>query len=116
MEICEILLKIQFLKPNLFDFDNNGEPRKSLVNLKLEEWLKKLNLEQYFTNFHANLITDIDRVGHRKRILLSVAGPKGLRKRSGKVKVETIRKKSQEKDKIKVGHRKRILLSVAGPK
>ena len=106
-------------RENLFDFDNNGEPRKSLVNLKLEEWLKKLNLEQYFTNFHANLITDmdriiniwdeellsileIDRVGHRKRILLSVAGPKGLKKRSGKVKVETIRKKSQEKDKTKV--------------
>jgi len=116
---CSVLIESLKDRENLFDFDTNGEPRKSLVNLKLEEWLKKLNLEQYFTNFHANLITDmdriiniwdeellsileIDRVGHRKRILLSVAGPKGLRKRSGKVKVETIRKKSQEKDKIKV--------------
>merc|ERR1719266_883636 len=40
-------------------------------------------------------ILEIDRVGHRKRILLSVAGPKGLKARSGKVKVDTIIRKSK---------------------
>jgi len=116
---CSVLIDSLKDRDNLFDFDNNGEPRKSLVNLKLEDWLRKINLEQYSNHFQENLITEmdriiniwdeellsileIDRIGHRKRILLSVAGPKGLRKRSGNVKVDTMRKKSQEKDKVKI--------------
>jgi len=116
---CSVLIDSLRDRDNLFDFDSNGEPNKSLGNLKMEDWLKKLNLAQYSNNFHANLITDmdriiniwdeellsiieIDRVGHRKRILLSVAGPKGVRKRSGNIKIETMRKKSQEKEREQV--------------
>ena len=116
---CSVLIDSLKDRDNLFDFDSNGEPRKSLANLKMEDWLRKLNLEQYSHNFQANLITDmdrilniwdeellsiieIDRIGHRKRILLSVAGTKGLRKRSGNIKVETMKKKSQEKEKDKM--------------
>ena len=99
-------------RSNGFNFDTNGEPKSNLLKLNVEEWLKKIKLEQYVDNFRENLMTEmeriidiwdeelvsileIDRIGHRKRILLSVAGTKGLKKRCGKI--DTIRRKSVDK-------------------
>ena len=63
-----------------------------------------IGLEVYMQNFQANLynemdrviaiwddeltsILDIEKIGHRKRILLSLAGREGMPQRFGKVKV-----------------------------
>ena len=99
-------------RSNDFNFDSNGLPKTDLLKLNVTDWLKRIKLEQYVDNFKDNLMTEmeriidiwdeelvsileIDRVGHRKRILLSVAGPKGLKKRCGKI--DTIRRKSVDK-------------------
>ena len=112
---CSVLIDSLKDRKHVFDFDSNQEPKKSLVKMTLEEWLASIKLERYIETFRENLMTDmdriiniwdeellsileIDRVGHRKRILLSVAGPKGLKKRSGKVKVETMIRKSKTKE------------------
>ena len=72
------------------------------MSLTMEEWLKSLSLLQYLPNFKENLFTSMERVaaiwddeltsileinkiGHRKRILLSVAGREGMPNRFGKV-------------------------------
>ena len=76
-------------------------------NLTLKEWLNSLKLAQYLSAFQDNLysdmdrikniwddellsILDIDKIGHRKRILLSLAGREGLLNRFGKVQVRLI--------------------------
>ena len=109
---CSVLIDSLKDRKHQFDFDSNQEPKATLGQMRLEEWLASIKLERYVDNFRENLITDmervtniwdeellsileIDRVGHRKRILLSVAGPKGLKARSGKVKVDTIVRKSK---------------------
>ena len=109
---CAVLIDSLRDRANDFDFDANQEPKSTLVKMNVEDWLAKIKLEQYLDNFRDNLMTDmerimgvwdeelvsileIDRVGHRKRILLSVAGPGGLKKRCGKV--DTIRRKSVDK-------------------
>ena len=93
---CTVLIDSLKDRSNDFDFDSNQEPKNTLIHLNLEDWLKKIKLEQYVQNFRENLMTEmdriidiwdeelvsileIDRVGHRNRILLSVAGPKGMR-------------------------------------
>ena len=80
----------------------NGRP--DVKTLSVVDWLKSLSLEVYVDNFNDNLFTSMDRVadvwddeltsileieklGHRKRILLSVAGSDGMASRFGKVKV-----------------------------
>ena len=72
----------------------------------VESWLETINLLTYKVNFETNLYTDMDRVtaiwddeltsildiekiGHRKRILLSLAGRDGIQHRFGKVKACT---------------------------
>ena len=67
---------------------------ENLGDLKLVDWLKDLNLTEYESNFESNFFTsmekvsgiwddeltsilDITKLGHRKRILLSLAGPEG---------------------------------------
>ena len=67
-----------------------------------EDWLEVLALSQYKSNFEGNLFTsmdkimgvwddelasilDISKIGHRKRILLSVAGKEDMQNRFGKV-------------------------------
>jgi hypothetical protein len=78
--------------------------REDLKNLSVIEWLTSLSLDIYVDNFRQNLFTTMDRVvdiwddeltsileidklGHRKRILISVAGSEGMPNRFGKVKV-----------------------------
>ena len=69
-------------------------------------WLETIDLMSYKVNFETNLYTDMERVtaiwddeltsildiekiGHRKRILLSLAGRDGIQHRFGKVKAST---------------------------
>ena len=69
----------------------------------MESWLQSINLSSYKDNFETNLYTEMDRIvaiwddeltsildiekiGHRKRILLSLAGRDGMKHRFGKVK------------------------------
>ena len=71
--------------------------------LTLDKWLGSLGLDEYVKTFQTNLFTEMDRVsaiwddeltsildiekiGHRKRILLSLAGRNGMPHRFGKVK------------------------------
>ena len=71
--------------------------------LTLDKWLGSLGLDEYIKTFQTNLFTEMDRVsaiwddeltsildiekiGHRKRILLSLAGRNGMPHRFGKVK------------------------------
>ena len=71
--------------------------------MTLEKWLESLGLKGYVGTFETNLFTEMDRVaaiwddeltsildiekiGHRKRILLSLAGRHGMPHRFGKVK------------------------------
>ncbi len=78
---------------------------EELSDLTLDDWLDSLNLSQYSDTFRENFFTSMDRVaaiwddeltsilevdkiGHRRRILVSVAGKNGLASRVGKVKVE----------------------------
>ena len=49
-------------RKNDFDFNANQEPKNSVVNMKLEDWLKKIKLEQYVENFQDNLMSDMERV------------------------------------------------------
>ena len=114
IDVKDVSVLIDSLKDrsNDFNFDSNGIPKTDLLKLNVTDWLKRIKLEQYVDNFRDNLMTEmeriidiwdeelvsileIDRVGHRKRILLSVAGPKGLKKRCGKI--DTIRRKSVDK-------------------
>ena len=71
--------------------------------MSVEEWLESLNLKKlYLETFEKNLFTsmekvckiwddeltsilDIEKIGHRKRILLSVAGKQNIASRFGKV-------------------------------
>lgn len=79
--------------------DDNGN------SLTVEEWLSSISLhDEYTKSFEANLYTgmdrviaiwddeltsilDIEKIGHRKRILLSLAGRDGMPHRFGKVQV-----------------------------
>ena len=74
-----------------------------LATKGVDEWLESLNLKDaYLETFTKNLFTsmekvskiwddeltsilDIDKIGHRKRILLSVAGKHDIANRFGKV-------------------------------
>ena len=60
----DVSVLIESLKDrkNDFDFNSNQEPKKSVVNMKLEDWLKKIKLEQYVENFQDNLMSDMERV------------------------------------------------------
>ena len=76
---------------------------QSLSNKDVDEWLESLNLKElYLETFKNNLFTsmekvskiwddeltsilDIEKIGHRKRILLSVAGKHDIANRFGKV-------------------------------
>ena len=92
---------------NLFVFiSGSSESGINFVEhkLTLEKWLESLDLkEEYVETFKTNLFTEMDRVaaiwddeltsildiekiGHRKRILLSLAGRHGMPHRFGKVK------------------------------
>ena len=68
----------------------------------LDEWLESLSLSNYAETFRGNFFTSMDRVaaiwddeltsilevgkvGHRNRILVSVAGKDGVASRVGKV-------------------------------
>ena len=69
----------------------------------VDEWLESLNLKELYSDtFEKNFFTsmdkickiwddeltsilDIEKIGHRKRILLSVAGKHGIENRFGKV-------------------------------
>ena len=82
--------------------DNNGN------SLTVGEWLSSLSLDgEYTKTFEANLYTgmdrviaiwddeltsilDIEKIGHRKRILLSLAGREGMPHRFGKVQVRQL--------------------------
>ena len=80
------------------------EANKTYLATKgVDEWLESLNLkDSYLETFTKNLFTsmekvskiwddeltsilDIDKIGHRKRILLSVAGKHDIANRFGKV-------------------------------
>ena len=97
-----ILLESLQQRENKFNFDDNGHPMLDTANLQLDEWLASIDLAQYADNFYNNLwdnmtrmkdiwdeelasIVEIDKVGHRQRILLSLAGPKRMRDQMGKV-------------------------------
>ena len=84
----------------------NGLEKSSESLTSVESWLETINLLTYKVNFETNLYTDMDRVtaiwddeltsildiekiGHRKRILLSLAGRDGIQHRFGKVKART---------------------------
>ena len=72
----------------------------------MDDWLESINLkEMYSATFHNNFFTsmekvskiwddeltsilDIDKIGHRRRILLSVAGKHDISNRFGKVSIE----------------------------
>ena len=76
---------------------------QSLSNKDVDEWLESLNLKElYLETFKNNLFTsmekvskiwddeltsilDIEKIGHRKRILISVAGKHDIANRFGKV-------------------------------
>jgi hypothetical protein len=72
--------------------------------LSVDKWLLSISLGEYVENFENNLYTrmdrvsaiwddeltsilDIEKIGHRKRILLSLAGRVGMPNRFGKVQV-----------------------------
>lgn len=79
-------------------------PREEVEKLSLDDWLAAIGLlDVYAENFRGNFFTSMDRIlqvwddelvsildieklGHRKRILLSVAGKDGIGDRFGKVK------------------------------
>ena len=80
----------------------------------LEDWLISLELTHYMDNFKANKyeemdrisaiwddelssILEIDKIGHRKRILLSLAGRQGMPHRFGKVKESNLKVFNQYK-------------------
>ena len=74
-----------------------------MLKMSLREWLEMLCLEEEYlqtfeNNFFTNMeriadvwddeltsILDIEKIGHRKRILLSLAGSEGMKDRFGKV-------------------------------
>ena len=91
--------------PHFTDSTLNG--RNDLKTLSVEDWLTSLCLQIYVKNFVDNLFTSMDKVldiwddeltsileieklGHRKRILLSLAGTEGIPNRFGKVKVPLV--------------------------
>ena len=92
--------------PNERIFSGSTTSGIGIEDLTLEKWLLSIGLEEYLKNFEANLYTgmdravaiwddeltsilDIEKIGHRKRILLSLAGREGMPHRFGKVKVST---------------------------
>ena len=114
----DITVLIDSLKHRLhkFHFKENGEPE--CLELNLESWLSSLELNQYLEKFRSNLIVDMDRVrgiwddelssiveiekvGHRRRILLSVAGPIGIKQRIGKVNIISETQKPEVKSNLK---------------
>ena len=100
---CAVLIESLKDRENMFEFAGPGKPTKGVAGLGLETWLAKLRLQRYTKNFIENMVEDmervvniwdeelltvleIDRVGHRRRLLLSVAGQAGLPDRLSKVK------------------------------
>ena len=97
-----VLLDSLRLREHRFPLSAQGEPdRAKLLASTLEDWLAGLGLAAYLPNFRNNLVTDMERildiwdeelasivevekVGHRRRMLLSVAGPAQLRRRGEK--------------------------------
>ena len=97
-----VLLDSLRLREHKFSLSAEGEPeRAKLLASTLEDWLTGLGLSAYLPNFKNNLVTDMERildiwdeelasivevekVGHRRRMLLSVAGPAQLRRRGEK--------------------------------
>ena len=89
LDIKDVVVLIRF-----FTFSVVPIGAENLGDLKLVDWLKDLNLTEYESNFESNFFTsmekvsgiwddeltsilDITKLGHRKRILLSLAGPEG---------------------------------------
>ncbi len=86
-----------------------------LSKLTFDSWLTSLNLlDAYESNFKSNLFTSMDRIcsiwddeltsileiekfGHRKRILISVAGKDGMEGRFGKVEDQDQSRKNRHK-------------------
>ena len=98
-----VLLESLRHRQHKFSFRAEGEPMELSQLGSLEDWLASLDLGRYSSNFRDNLLLDLDRIktiwddelisiveidkiGHRRRILLSVAGTQGLKHRMGKVK------------------------------
>jgi hypothetical protein len=98
----QVLLESLKQRENKFNFDVNGQPASDISSLQLEDWLASIELQQYSANFYNNLwdnmsrvktiwdeeltsILEIEKSGHRHRILLSLAGPKGMKDQMGKV-------------------------------
>ena len=105
--VCTRYMYCRYSNNNLFVFiSGSSESGINFVEhkLTLEKWLESLDLkEEYVETFKTNLFTEMDRVaaiwddeltsildiekiGHRKRILLSLAGRHGMPHRFGKVK------------------------------
>ena len=87
----------------LFFTDSTLSGLELSSELSVESWLQSINLSSYKDNFETNLYTEMDRIvaiwddeltsildiekiGHRKRILLCLAGRDGMKHRFGKVK------------------------------
>lgn len=100
-----------------FYFDDEGKPVEMKENV--EDWLTTIELTQYIANFRNNLLDDIeriksiwddelssiaeiDKVGHRRRMLLSVAGTKGINERIGRVKAANKSPKKAAEMKLKI--------------
>ena len=99
---CTLLKLKLLLLPSALGSTQSG--LKNVTNLTLKEWLTDLRLVEYMPTFQDNLYSEMDRVkniwddeltslldiekiGHRKRILLSLAGREGMLNRFGKVQV-----------------------------
>jgi hypothetical protein len=98
-----VLLESLQIRGNRFNFDNSGQPQYDFSNLQLKDWLAMIDLPQYEDNFNNNLwdnmtrvkdiwdeelasIIEIEKIGHRQRILLSLAGPTKMKDQMGKVR------------------------------
>lgn len=86
----QLSLKITEISNN-YNNNNMSKLQNSIQTESVEQWLKSINLEQYSETFRKHLYADMDRVrriweveltavleiqkpGHRKRILASVSG------------------------------------------
>lgn len=89
--------------------------KNNLINnnvVNVDQWLKTIKLEEYSDIFRKHLYTEMDRicriweielqavleitkVGHRKRILNSVADKEKIQKQQEPVKIRTLRKKNR---------------------
>ena len=98
------ILKISYIHILITDSTLSGLEVSTCGKLSVESWLQSLQLSSlYLETFETNLYTemerifaiwddeltsilDIEKIGHRKRILLSLAGREGMKHRFGKVK------------------------------